>query len=159
MAGKLLSGDAEEALDIGISFTGLLDDLDIDSSADDELKKRIGELRELESRMARYEDSFLRTKRASAELSQATRLKDQLRATREMIRVTKTIASMMGVRPKGSERALKVQDTRINYMILDELMAIRRIEYERGLSGRLRAANARLLVAQIKDEEKKTRER
>lgn len=157
LTGGLIPPEAEDLLDMGVSFTGLMQDLEIDDSADAELKRKIGELRELESRARQYEDAALKVGALSDEMAQATRMRDQLETTREMIRLSKQIASMMGMRGKASEKALKIQDTRLNYMMLDELMALRRMEYESKLDQKMRSARVAMLLNEVKDEEEKGR--
>ena len=156
-SGGLLGGggmDMEDMMGFAIAFTDLLEEFDIESDTDGELKDMYDKVQALESKAQHFEGELKRTKYLADDLKKTKNLTDKIKRIREMIKTTKTIAGLMKAMPKGGERALKVQDVRINYMILDELMKISRTMYAEKLDQRVRKAKVEMLVAGLKGEER-----
>jgi hypothetical protein len=152
-SGGLMGGggfDMEEMAGFAIAFTELLEEFDIDTDADDDIKDMSDKLEALESRGREFEGQLKSMGPLSKDIAKAKDLKTKIQRIRDMVKMTKTIAGLMKAMPKGGERALKVQDTRLNYMILDELMKISRAIYSEKLEKKMRAAKYELLLNELK---------
>lgn len=144
----------DELADAGFAVSDLLTELDIDPETDQEIEEQVRRLELLERQMrelriSRKELSGLIT----SDFARAQTFQSKVRRLREMIRTTKRVAALLGLRPKAGEKALKVQETRLQYMILDELMAIRRMQFEEALNSKESRAKFQLSIAKVLDEE------
>ncbi|RYZ66887.1 MAG: hypothetical protein EOP05_18495 [Proteobacteria bacterium] len=156
-SGGLLGGggmDMEEMMGFAIAFTDLLEEFDIDADADNDIKDMNDKLAALDSKARTMEGEIKQLGPLAMDIEKNKNLTSKVKRIREMIKTTKTIAGLMKAMPKGGERALKVQDTRLNYMILDELMKISRAQYTEVLERKMRAAKFQLLLADLRNEER-----
>lgn len=144
----------DELADAGFAVSDLLSELEIDPETDQEIEAQVRRLEELERQMRE-----LRVSRkeivglVTADFARSQTFQAKVRRLRDMIRTTKRVAALLGLRPKAGEKALKVQETRLQYMILDELMAIRRMQFEEALNSREARARYQLAVSKVLDEE------
>ncbi|MBN8540726.1 MAG: hypothetical protein J0L82_10105 [Deltaproteobacteria bacterium] len=144
----------DELADAGFAVSDLLSELEIEPETDQEIEAQVRRLEALENQMrdlrvSRKELSSLVT----TDFARAQTFQAKVRRLREMIRTTKRLAALMGFRPKAGEKALKIQETRLQYMILDELMAIRRMQFEEALNSKESRAKFQLSIAKVLDEE------
>ncbi|RYZ76569.1 MAG: hypothetical protein EOP05_04605 [Proteobacteria bacterium] len=143
----------------GFAFGSLLTELGVEQSADQDVQKSLDRIDSLQSQMNSFKDSGVRMKSLGEDLRKTKTLEDRLRILRTMIQVSKSLASMMSGSPELGERAFKVQDIRLNYMILDELMAMRRLQYEQSLREREKEARLGIAIAAVTTEESAARKR
>ena len=144
----------DELADAGFAVSDLLQELEIDPETDHEIEAQVRRLEELERqsrelRVSRQEVSSL----IGADYARSQTFSAKVRHLREMIRTTKRIAAVFGIRPRAGERALKIQETRLQYMILDELMALRRMQFESALESKEQKAKYQLALGQVLTEE------
>jgi hypothetical protein len=150
----------DELAGAGFAISDLLTELDIDPETDQEIEAQVKRLEELD-RQARDMRSAGRDVRSLTahdlqnNLLRSKNFATRIKRVREMIRTTKRLAAIMGLRPKASEKALKIQDARLQYMILDELMAIRRMQFESSLENKEQRAKYQLALGQVLEEEGK----
>lgn len=144
----------DELADAGFAVSDLLTELDIDPETDQEIEAQVTRLEELD-RKARELRSTGRDVRSltSNDLLRSKNFATRIKRVRDMIRTTKRLGVLMGLRPKASEKALKIQDARLQYMILDELMAIRRMQFESQLENKELKAKYQIALNEVLSEE------
>jgi len=140
---------------VGFAFGDLLTEIGVDPAIDEELKTSINRIEDLQSQMSSYKDSGLRIQSLAEDLKASQSLEDRLRIIKTMIQISKALASVMSASPDLGEKAFKVQDVRLNYMILDELMAIRRLQYQQDLAKREQEARLGIALAGVNEEEQR----
>lgn len=122
---------ADEAADVGFALTDLLEELGADTESEEEM---------LQSSMNRMESVYSKTRELgwlgsdlsnsiSNDLTQGKSLTKKIKALKNTIQSSKKIATIMGFRPKAGEKAVHIQEIKINSMMLEELQAIRRAQY------------------------------
>jgi hypothetical protein len=146
----------DELADAGFAVSDLLEELEIDPETDQEIETQVKRLEELD-RKSRELRSAGRDVRSltSHDLLRSKNFATRIKRVRDMIRTTKRLSVLMGLRPKASEKALRIQDARLQYMILDELMAIRRMQFESSLENKEQRAKYQLALGQVLEEEGK----
>lgn len=124
-------GQIDEAADLGFALTDLLSEVGIDSHAEEEsLERAIDRLSQINSQARDLQwahDDISRS--INEDFSNGKSLSKRIRALRNTIRTSKEIATMMGFRPKAAEKAVKIQEIKLNSMMLEELQSIRRAQY------------------------------
>lgn len=122
-------GALEEAADIGFALTELLEETGIHAEEDPQLNRTIKRLEDLNRTAKDLDWSGMQIHQALTEdLAKANSVQDKLRALRSMLSATKRIAEIIQKSPKAGQRALSIQEIRINSMILDELQSMRRAQ-------------------------------
>lgn len=122
---------ADEAADVGFALTDLLEELGGDTETEEEM---------LQSSMNRLESVYSKTRELgwlgsdisnsiNNDLNQGKSLTKKIKALKNTIQSSKKIATIMGFRPKAGEKAVHIQEIKINSMMLEELQAIRRAQY------------------------------
>lgn len=122
---------ADEAADVGFALTDLLKELGSDTDSEEEM---------LQSSMNRLESVYSKTRELgwigsdlsnsiNNDLAQGKSLTKKIKALKNTIQSSKKIATIMGFRPKAGEKAVHIQEIKINSMMLEELQAIRRAQY------------------------------
>ena len=122
---------ADEAADVGFALTDLLEELGQDSDVEEEM---------IQSSMNRIEGVYSKTRELgwlgsdlsnsiNYDLRQGKSLTKKIKALKNTIQSSKKIATIMGFRPKAGEKAARIQEIKINSMMLEELQAIRRAQY------------------------------
>ena len=122
---------ADEAADVGFALTDLLEELGTDTDSEEEI---------LQSSMNRMESVYSKTRELgwigsdlsnsiNNDLAQGKTLTKKIKALKNTIQSSKKIATIMGFRPKAGEKAVHIQEIKINSMMLEELQAIRRAQY------------------------------
>lgn len=146
--------EADEMADAGFAVADLVDELDIDTETDQEIETQVKRLEEIERQSRNLRDGERDIKSLiGQDLARSRSFASRIRRVRDMIQTTKRLAAMMGLRPKSGEKGLKVQEARLQYMILDELMAIRRMQFESALENKEQRANYQLALGQVLEEE------
>ena len=143
-----------EAADIGFAFGDLLTELDVDTTSEQEVQDAVKRLEDLNSQVSQLKDARSEASMVlDPELNRQRSFADNIRRVRQMIAMSKKIAPLLGLKPKGASSALQLQQTQLNYMMLDELSGMRRLQFESLLKERETAIRYRLALAQVKDEE------
>ncbi len=146
--------ESDEVMDIGISASELMGEFDVDSSLDDEIREQIKRLEALSRQGREFRDVAERGKSLfDNDLNRSRSLAQKLKTIREMVKFSKRVAALMGVRPKAGERALKVQEVKINYLILDELMAIRQMQFSSLLESKEQKERIQIAMERVLREE------
>lgn len=145
-----------DASDVGFAFSELLNELDVDQSSDAEVTEVVRRLEKLES----DSNELNSINQGSRELLNGRSIQrksfgDKIRHLRSMIQMTKRLAVILGIKPKAASNAIQLQQSRISYMMLDELMAIRRTQYEQNLRDDEQRIAYEKALAKVMAEEKK----
>lgn len=122
---------ADEAADVGFALTDLLEELGEDTDSEEEM---------IQSSINKIENVYSRTRELgwlgsdlsnsiNNDLRQGKSLSKRIKALKNIIQSSKKIATIMGFRPKAGEKAVRIQEIKINSMMLEELQAIRRAQY------------------------------
>ncbi len=151
--GAVPGGDrVDEMADLGFAFSDLLTELGVESGTEEEISRAVDRLEHLNSRARELNWSRKEIADAlSSDLSSAKSLKERVKTLRNMIKASKRIAEVMGVRPKAAERATMVQSVRINSLILEELQAERRSQFLAYLESREAQMKREVLLQEISE--------
>ena len=148
----------DDAADIGFAFSDLLTELDVDPKSEEEVNSTVHRLEDLNAQMSELRQAKQDTQSLlDPELNRAKSFADQIRHVRQMISMSKKIATLLGLRPKAANSALQLQQTRLNYMMLDEMTGLRRLQFEQLLKERETEASYRLVVARVANEEERAK--
>ena len=148
------SKEIDEVADIGISAGELLGEFDVDMTSDREIEEQIKRLEDLNRQSRELQDASTNARNIfDNDLDRSQSLAKKIKSIREMVKISKQVASLMGVRPKAGERALKVQETKLNYLMLDELVSIRRMQFETMLESKEQRARFTIAMERVFREE------
>lgn len=122
---------ADEAADVGFALTDLLEELGEDTEDQEQM---------IQSSVNRIESVYSKTREMgwigsdlsnaiNIDLKQGRSLSKKIKAIKNTIQSSKKIATIMGVRPKAGEKAARIQEIKLDSMMLEELQAIRRTQY------------------------------
>lgn len=123
-------GQVDEAADVGFSLIDLLSELGIETDSEEELEHAVDRIGQINSqaRDLKWASEDLH-RSLNDDLSKGNSLNRRIRALRSTVRTSKQIAALMGFRPKAAEKAVKIQEIKLNSMMLEELQSIRRAQY------------------------------
>lgn len=152
------SGGWMEAAETGIALGELLTEVGVDPTAEDEAKQAVEKIEKIrglvgEAKATKREVEGLLDLEALKASSHASRLKQ----IRRLVEVTKRIGILFGAKPKIAEKALQVQQTQLNQMMLEELMATRRARLDQFLREQSLVIERRAMLERIKEEENANR--
>lgn len=150
---------ADEAADVGFALTDLLEELGEDTDGEEEM---------IQSSMNKIENVYSRTRELgwigsdlsnsiNNDLRQGKSLSKRIKALKNTIQSSKKIATIMGFRPKAGEKAVRIQEIKINSMMLEELQAIRRAQYLAYLEDQEAKHKRELFLKEILDSDKPKR--
>lgn len=142
---------ADEAADVGFALTDLLEELGEDTEDQEQL---------LQTSMNRMENVYSKTRELgwigsdlsnsiNYDLKQGKSLSRKIRALKNTVQSSKKIATIMGFRPKAGEKAARIQEIKIDSMMLEELQAIRRAQYLAYLENQEAKHKRELLLKEI----------
>jgi hypothetical protein len=158
-SGGYLGGGLGDLADASIALGDLLVELDIDPTADQEAEDAVRRLESLrrtvnETRWTKQEVDHL----LDFEQLKAKSHADRIRHLRKMIQMSRKIASLFGVRAKAAEKANQIQQTQINYLMLEEMMAARRARFNEFLERQDQLIRRKSILEKIQEQEKQQRE-
>ncbi len=159
MSGGSAAGGLEDLAEAGLALGDLLVELDVDPTADQEAEASV---RKLES-IRKSVNETIWTKREVDGLLDFEQLKakshaQRIQHVRKMVQMTKKIGALFGMRPKAAEKANQIQQTQINYLMLEELMAARRARFQSYLEDQDQKVQRQVFLERIEGEEKQERE-
>lgn len=142
---------ADEAADVGFALTDLLGELGEDTDDEDQM---------IQSSVNRMESVYSKTRELgwlgsdlsnsiNYDLKQGKSLSRKIRALKNTIQSSKKIATIMGVRPKAGEKAARIQEIKLDSMMLEELQSIRRAQYLAYLENQEAKHKRELLLKEI----------
>lgn len=142
---------ADDAADVGFALTDLLEELGEDTDDQEQI---------LQNSMNRIENVYSKTRELgwlgsdlsnsiNYDLKQGKSLSKKIRAMKNTIQSSKKIATIMGYRPKAGEKAARIQEIKLDSMMLEELQAIRRTQYLAYLENQEAKHKRELLLKEI----------
>lgn len=151
-----LMNKVDEAADVGFALTDLLEELGIDSDSEEQ---------EIQSALDRIDSVYSRSRElqwAGNDISESMRgdlvkgknIAKRIKALKNTIQSSKKIAVLMGVRPKAGEKAVQIQEIKIDSMILEELQSIRRAQYLSYLEDKEAKNKREVFLAEILNKKK-----
>lgn len=141
---------ADEVADVGFALGDLLEDLGLENDSEEELENAVKRLEQTSElvRDARWASDDLRQV-LDEDLKRGQSLSSKIKALRNLLAASKRVAAIMGYRPKAGEKAVRIQEIKINSMILEELQAMRRGQYLAYLENQKHAVNREMFLAEI----------
>lgn len=130
IASEAIMDKVDEAADVGFSMTDLLSELGLESDAEKNLQSSLDKFSDYSSQARDLKWSSDDLKRSlSDDLNNGESLARRMKSLKNAVQASKRIATIMGFRPKAAEKAVHIQEIRLNSMILEELQSIRRAQY------------------------------
>jgi len=147
---------AEEAADVGFALTDLLEELGIDADSEEaEIQKSLDRIDSIYSKSRELEWAGRDiSEDIHGDLVKGKNITRRIKALRNTIQSSKKIAVLMGFRPKAGEKAIRIQEVKINSMMLEELQAIRRAQYLAYLEDREAKNKREVFLAEILNQKK-----
>jgi len=121
---------AEDAAETGFALTDLFSEFGIETDSEKDLTlalERLGKINNQAQELKSNSDEL--TQSINQDLKNGQSLTSKIKALRQSIRVSKQIASLMGVRPKAAEKVARIQEISLESKMLEELESIRRGQY------------------------------
>jgi len=141
----------DEAADVGFALSDLLEEIGIDSDNEEQM---------LQSSINRIENVYSKSRELgwlssdlsnsiNYDLKQGQTLSKKIKALKNSVQSSKKIATIMGFRPKAAEKAARIQEIKLDSMMLEELQAIRRSQYLAYLENQEAKHKRELLLKEI----------
>lgn len=130
-------GGLDEAADIGVSLSEFLVEIDEDSGAQDQADAVVRRVDEFRSKVneAQYFKGELEDTMNLDGLDAKSHAQ-KIKKARQIVQMIKKVSTLFGLRPKVAERAAQAQQTQLQYLMLDEMMAMRRAQFRQYLEAR-----------------------
>lgn len=147
-------GQMDEAADIGFSMFDLLSELGIETDSEKDLQTAVDRISQMNSQARDLKWSSDDLKRSlTSDLNNGQSLSRRIKSLRNAAQTSKKIASIMGFRPKAAEKAVRIQEIKLDSMILEELQSIRRAQYLAYLEDKEASQKRKLFIEQILEQE------
>ena len=146
----------DEAADIGFSLTDLMSEAGLESVSEEEgLQKAIDRVYKInsEARDLKWTSEDL-DRSLNEDLSNGKSLARRIKALRNSVQASKRIATIMGFRPKTAEKAVRIQEIKLDSMMLEELQSIRRAQYLAYLEDKEAKLKREVFIQRILESEK-----
>lgn len=155
MAGWMgIASGVMESAETGIVLGELLTEIGIDNTAEKEAEDIVRKIEKLNSRAREVKDNAQDVRDLlDVEELRSKSHQERLKQVRDLVKLTKKIALLFAAKPKVAEKALQVQQTQINQMMLEELFAARRARMDQLLQEQTRLIDRKVLVETIEKEE------
>ncbi len=147
---------AEETADFGFALTDLLEELGVESDSEADIEAALARLNKINSEardIRSTNEDFNRN--IEMTLNNGNSITKRLKYLRNTIKTSKKLATIMGFRPKAAEKATKIQELKLNSMILEELQSIRRAQYLSMLEEKETKMNQTLVLEKLLEDSKR----
>ncbi|GEM_PF-2423222 len=126
-----MMSQVDEAADIGFALTEIMSDVGIETEAEEQsLQMAVDRVYKINSEAKELKWSSDDLNRSlSEDLAKGKSLARRIKSLRNSIQASKQIATIMGYRPKSAEKAFRIQQIKLDSMMLEELQSIRRAQY------------------------------
>lgn len=148
----------DESADVGFALTELLEELGIESGAEESLEGAITSIEKLNSKAKELkwaQEEFQNS--LNQDVQKGKSLTYRIKAMKTALQASKRIAVLMGFRPKAGEKAVRIQEIKINTMILEELQAMRQGMFLSYLEDKEARTKREIFLQEILDQEKRPR--
>lgn len=153
---QTMMNQVDEAADIGFALTDLMSEVGMESDNEEEsLQKAVDRVYKINSdaRDLKWTSEDL-DRSLSEDLSKGKSLTRRIKALRNSIQASKRIATIMGFRPKAAEKAVRIQQIKLDSMMLEELQSIRRAQYLAYLEDKEAKLKREVFIHEILEAEK-----
>lgn len=146
----------EEASDVGFALTDLLEELGIDADSEEaEIQRALDRIDSVYSRSRELQWAGTDiSESVHGDLVKGKNIAKRIKALKNTIQSSKKIAILMGFRPKAGEKAVRIQEIKIDSMILEELQSIRRAQYLAYLEDKEAKNKREVFLAEILNQKK-----
>jgi hypothetical protein len=159
LGGASAADDLSSLADSGLAIGDLLSELDVDPTADQETQSAVRKMEELRSIVSDANSTKADLKDIlNLDELKAKSFSDKVRTVKRFLQIVKRIGALMGFKPKAAEKAFQIQQTQLSYMMLDELMAMHRGQFNAYLETQSKSVERKALVEKLNSEEKMERE-
>lgn len=150
---------ADEAADVGFALTDLLEELGIDADSEEvEIQRALDRIDSVYSRSRELQWAGTDiSESVHGDLVKGKNITKRIKALKNTIQSSKKIAVLMGFRPKAGEKAVRIQEIKIDSMILEELQSIRRAQYLAYLEDKEAKNKREVFLAEILTQKKTQR--
>lgn len=158
-AGQSILNKVDDASDIGFAVSDLMSEVGYESDAEEEgLQRAVDQVYKINSAAKDLKWTSEDLNRSLYEdLSRGKSLTRRIKALRNSIRASKRIAAIMGIRPKAAEKAVHIQQIKLDSMMLEELQSIRRAQYLAYLEDRQAELKREVFIQEILERERPAR--
>lgn len=152
---QTVMGQVDEAADVGFALTDLFGEIGIETDSEEDLQKAVDRMYKInsEARDLKWTSEDL-NRSLNDDLANGKNLTKRIKALRNSIQASKKIATIMGFRPKAGEKAVRIQQIKIDSMMLEELQSIRRAQYLAYLEDKEAKAKREIFIQEILNKEK-----
>lgn len=153
---QTMMNQVDEAADIGFALTDLMSEVGMESDDEEEsLQKAVDRVYKINSdaRDLKWTSEDL-DRSLNEDLSKGKSLTRRIKALRNSIQASKRIATIMGFRPKAAEKAVRIQQIKLDSMMLEELQSIRRAQYLAYLEDKEAKLKREVFIQKILEAEK-----
>lgn len=154
------ANDLSDLADSGLAVGELLTEFDVDLSVEKDTENIVKKLNEVKDFVyeAKYTNAELKDLLDQDELN-AKNFAGKLRSVKRLVQIVKRIGVLLGLRPKAAEKAFQIQQTQVSYLMLDELMAIHRGQFNNHLKDESQNIKRKVILEKLEREEKSERTR
>ncbi len=153
---QTMMSQVDEAADLGFALTDLMTEVGVETDSEEEsLQKSVDRLYKInsEARDLKYTSEDL-DRSLNEDLNKGKSLTRRIKALKNSIQASKKIATIMGFRPKAAEKAVRIQQIKLDSMMLEELQSIRRAQYLAYLEDKEAKLKREVFIQEILEAEK-----
>lgn len=145
----------DEAADVGFALTELLEELGIESETEKDIDSAVSKLGSLNSKAKEMQWAQEEFKNSlNQDLQRGKSLTAKIKAMKKTLQASKKIATLMGFRPKAGEKAVHIQEIKLNSMILEELQSMRQGMFLAHLEDKEARVKREIYLQEILEKEK-----
>lgn len=145
----------DEAAGVGFSLSELFDEVGMESDLSQKIDQSVSKLEGLYQEAKTYNSLHQELKMTlEDDLKSSKSLAKRIKAFKNAIQISKKIALIMGYRPKAAEGAAKIQEIKINSMMLEELQSMQRAQYLAQLEEKEAKIKREIFISEIRNKSK-----
>lgn len=145
-----------EAADVGFALSDLMTEVGVETKQEEEdLQKAVDRIYKInsEARDLKWTSEDL-DRSLNEDLTNGRSIGRRIKAMKNAIQASKKIATIMGFRPKAAEKAVRIQQIKLDAMMLEELQSIRKAQYLAYLEDNEAKLKREVFIQEILEKEK-----
>lgn len=146
----------DEATDVGFALSDLMTEVGVETNQEEEdLQKAVDRIYKInsEARDLKWTSEDL-DRSLNEDLTNGRSIGRRIKAMKNAIQASKKIATIMGFRPKAAEKAVRIQQIKIDAMMLEELQSIRKAQYLAYLEDKEAKLKREVFIQELLEKEK-----
>lgn len=146
----------DEATDVGFALSDLMTEVGVETNQEEEdLQKAVDRIYKInsEARDLKWTSEDL-DRSLNEDLTNGRSIGRRIKAMKNAIQASKKIATIMGFRPKAAEKAVRIQQIKLDAMMLEELQSIRKAQYLAYLEDNEAKLKREVFIQEILEKEK-----